>query len=63
VMKIQVVVFCVVSLCSDVVGYQCSGGPCFTLKFESLLSSGTLVSWHISTWHHNPEVNDLVSTI
>jgi hypothetical protein len=25
---IQVVVFCVVTLCSDVLGYQCFGAPC-----------------------------------
>jgi len=35
VIKIQVVVFWVVTPCSDVVGYQCSGGPsCLQLQGE-----------------------------
>jgi hypothetical protein len=29
VMKIQVVVFWVMTLCIDVVGYQCFRGPCY----------------------------------
>jgi hypothetical protein len=47
--------FWVVTLCNAVVGYQPSGGPwCLHLSLEE-----TLVSYHITTWHHNPEDLDL----
>jgi len=43
VMKIQIVVFCVVTLCSDVVGYQHVRGPCYFCLH------------HITTLHDSPE--------
>jgi len=29
VMKIQIVLYCVLTPCSDIVGYQCFRGPCY----------------------------------
>jgi len=50
--RIQVVVFCVVMPCSDVVAYQHFGGPsCLHLHPED---EGSLV-FHITTWCHKPE--------
>jgi hypothetical protein len=54
VMKIQVADFCVVTLCSDAIGYQCFRGPCCLLhqgelKMEAAWSSETLISYHIIT--------------
>jgi hypothetical protein len=51
-------VFCVATLCNDVVGYQCSRGPCclhlhFTLKMEAEWSSETLASYHITIRRRN----------
>jgi len=44
-MKIQVVVLRAVTPCSDVVGYQCFGGPCSaSLKME--------VPWPSKRWYH-----------
>jgi hypothetical protein len=59
VMKVQVIFFCIVIPCSDVVGYQCFGGQCcFHLqgeeKMEAAQPSKTLVSY-ITTWCHIPE--------
>jgi len=53
-------VFSVVTLHTDVVGYQCFGGLCclhlhFTLKMEAARSSEMLVFYHIITQHHNSE--------
>jgi hypothetical protein len=58
--KIQFKVFWVVMPCSVVVGYECFGGPCqiylhFTLKMEAAWFSKTLVSYHNTAWHYNPE--------
>jgi len=70
-MKIQFMVFWVMTPCSDVVGYQNFGGSCclhiqgemtsfhFTLKTETARPTETLVSYHITTWCHNPEDRDL----
>jgi len=44
--SVQVVVFWVLILCSDVVGYQ---------FFRRPQSSETAVSYHITTWYHSPE--------
>jgi hypothetical protein len=47
-MKIQVVLFCVVTSCTDVVGYQRFGGPCcfhlqvdVTMQMETACSSSS----------------------
>jgi hypothetical protein len=40
--------------CSDVAGYQHFGGPSH-LKMETAYSSKTLVSYHNTTKHCNPE--------
>jgi hypothetical protein len=60
VMKIQVMAFWVVMPYGDTVGHQYFGGPLllhlhFTLKMEVAWSSKTVVSYHITTWRHNPE--------
>jgi hypothetical protein len=52
-MRIEVMVFWVVTPCSDVVGYY------FNLKMEAARFSETLISYHISTWCLNPECHDL----
>jgi hypothetical protein len=33
--------------------------PSFPPKMEAVRSSETSVSYHITTWHHNPEDRDL----
>jgi len=50
VMKIQVVVFWVVTLCCNILEDLVA----FTLKVEAAWFS-MLVSYDIATWHHNPE--------
>jgi hypothetical protein len=41
------------------VGYQYFGGPLaasiFTLKMEAARFSKVLISYHNTTWYHNPE--------
>jgi len=54
----QVEVFCVVTLCNFVVGYQC-----FTLKMEAARTSETLVSYYSTTRRYNPEHLDLTHFI
>jgi len=46
-------------LCSDTIGYQCFGWPCCfhlqcKVKIKAAKSSKMLVSYHITTWCHNP---------
>jgi hypothetical protein len=48
------------------VEYQCCEGPCcphfqgeLTLKMGIAWSSETVVSYHITTWIHNPENHNL----
>jgi hypothetical protein len=63
-MKIEVLLFWVVTPCRDVVGYQSVGGFATSIIWEKLLKveavrfSETLVSY-ITTWHRNPEDHDL----
>jgi len=64
VMKIQVMVFWIVTMCYDV-GYQCFRVPCclhlhFTLKMEAAQSAEMLVTYHIMTQCHNPEDSNLI---
>jgi hypothetical protein len=54
-MMIQVVVFRVLTPCSDVVGY-------LALKMEAARSSETLVSYHITTRRQNAEHHDFKET-
>jgi hypothetical protein len=51
---IEVDVFWGVTPCSAVVGYQR-----FILKIETAWTSETLISYHNTTWRHNPEDLDL----
>jgi len=53
-MKIQVVVFWIVTWCTDVVGYKD-----FTLKMGATRSSETTVSYHITIPHYNSEDRDM----
>jgi hypothetical protein len=55
--KIQVAVFWVVKQCSNVVGHQR-----LTLKMEGARISVMLVSYHITTWCHSPEDQELNAT-
>jgi hypothetical protein len=57
--KSQVMFFWTTTLCSDVVGYRCFGGPCCRVKIEAARPSETLVSYHIIVWCHNPEDHNL----
>jgi len=55
-------IFWVVTLCSDVVGYQQFGGPCcldLQGELKAAKSSETWLSYHITTQYHNPENFDL----
>jgi hypothetical protein len=59
VVKIQVVLWDVI-VSSVTVGYHCFGGPCCLqlqgeVKMETARSSEMLVSYHNTTWHHNPK--------
>jgi hypothetical protein len=50
-MEVQVMVFWVVTLCSDVAGYHVFRGSCclqFNLKMEAAWSSKSLVSYYIT---------------
>jgi len=52
----EVVDFCVITTCSDVVRYQPFGEPCCLHLQGGVTSrfSGKLVSYHITTWSRNP---------
>jgi hypothetical protein len=52
------VVFWVMTLLSDVVGYQRLGGPC-CLHFQGEMASETFVSYDITTRCHNTEDHDI----
>jgi hypothetical protein len=67
-MKIQVMVFWVLTPCSDVVGYQIFRGPYYLqlqgeVKMEAARSSETLVSYPITTQYQNPEEHNLHKNI
>jgi len=49
--KIQVVVFWIMTPCIVMVGYRRFGG----MKMLTAWSSEMLLSNHITTWHHNSE--------
>jgi len=49
-----IVDFWVVTLCSDVVGYQYLGGPCCFSVFRD-----SMVLQNVGILHHNPEDHDL----
>jgi len=55
-MKIHVVVFGVMTPCSDVVGHQHFGGSCFLFLLNE--DGGSMVSYHITARRHNPEDHD-----
>jgi hypothetical protein len=64
VVKVQGEVFCTVMPCNAVVGYQCFRGPCCLhlqseVKKKATWTSEMLVSYHSTTWHHNPEDLDM----
>jgi hypothetical protein len=56
--KVHFMVFWVMTLCSDVVGYQHFGGH-FTLKMEAAWPSRMFASYPITSWFHNPENHDM----
>jgi len=57
---LQVEVFWVVTQCSNAVGYQRFGGPCYLhLQGEASRSSKTLVSYSSTTQRRIPEDLDL----
>jgi hypothetical protein len=51
--KIIIVIFWIVTLSNDVVGYQYFGGP-HLLHLQAASFFETLVPYHITTWHHDP---------
>jgi hypothetical protein len=60
----QVELFLVLNPCSVVAGYQHFRGPCCLhlqdeVKIKAARTSETLVSYHNTTWRHNPEDLDL----
>jgi hypothetical protein len=63
--NLQVMIFWVVTPCSDVVGCQRFGGPCcLHLQGEGRMNaarpSDNLVSYHITTQCRNPEDHDVI---
>jgi hypothetical protein len=55
--EIQIMVFCFLTPCCDVVGYHCFGGPCCLCHPEDGGSKGseTLVSYRKTTRGQSPE--------
>jgi len=54
---IKVKVFCIVTLCSVVVGYKCFRGPNFILKMEAARASEKLVSYNTAQCYNPEDLN------